>query len=99
MTQASNQARQTLARPRAPHERRLVLLSAAAVLVAGLTWQNGQAQGSKGDAREQRCYLTEQKVEGKNRQCVYRCDDGSAEGANTGREFTCPNVLFKPVKR
>ena len=69
---------------------RLLFLSCTAALLTGLTTPNAMAQGKK---KEMSCKLQSDKVKGKERMCLYVCEDKSLEGRTRKPENTCPSYI------
>jgi hypothetical protein len=55
-----------------------------------LTTPNAMAQGEK---KEMSCKLQSDKVKGKERMCLYVCEDKSLEGRTRKPENTCPAYI------
>lgn len=72
------------------HWVRLLFVSCTALLLASLTTPNAMAQGKK---KEMSCKLQSDKVKGKERMCLYVCEDKSLEGRTRKPESTCPSYI------
>lgn len=69
---------------------RLFFVSLTAALLATLTTPIAMAQGKK---KEMSCKLQSDKVKGKERMCLYVCEDKSIEGRTRKPESTCPAYI------
>jgi hypothetical protein len=68
----------------------LIGMSLTAALLAPLTTPIAMAQGKK---KEMSCKLQSDKVKGKERMCLYVCEDKSLEGRTRKPESTCPSFI------
>jgi hypothetical protein len=65
-------------------------MSLTATLLTTLVTPNAMAQGKK---KEMSCKLQSDKVKGKERMCLYVCEDKSLEGRTRKSEVTCPPYI------
>lgn len=69
---------------------RLLFVLCTATLLTTLTTPSAMAQSKK---KEMSCKLQSDKVKGKERMCLYVCDDKSLEGRTRKPESTCPSYI------
>lgn len=72
------------------HTFSLFSMSLITTLLVTLTTPNAMAQGKK---KEMSCKLQSDKVKGKERMCLYVCEDKSLEGRTRKPESTCPAYI------
>lgn len=65
-------------------------MSLTSALFVALTKPNAIAQDNK---KEMSCKLQSDKVKGKERMCLYVCEDKSLEGRTRKPESTCPAYI------
>jgi hypothetical protein len=68
----------------------LVGMSLSATLLTTLVAPTAMAQAKK---KEMSCKLQSDKVKGKERMCLYVCEDKSLEGRTRKSEGTCPPYI------
>lgn len=69
---------------------RLLFVLCTATLLTTLTTPSAMALSKK---KEMSCKLQSDKVKGKERMCLYVCDDKSLEGRTRKPESTCPSYI------
>lgn len=72
------------------HRFSLLSMSLITTLLVTLATPNAMAQGKK---EEISCKLKSDKVKGKERMCLYVCDDKSIEGRTRKPESPCPAYI------
>lgn len=72
---------------------RLVLLAVTTALLGTLSTPHAIAQNKK---KEMSCKLQSDKVKGKERMCLYVCEDKSLEGRTRKPENSCPSYINSP---
>ena len=72
------------------HTFRWIGMSLTSALFVALTTPNAIAQDNK---KEMSCKLKSDKVKGKERTCLYVCEDKSLEGRTRKPESTCPPYI------
>ena len=83
--------------------RRLLLIVAAGLIIAGLSGCEGapsnvyQTVNQPKKQIEVACHISEQFVEKGIRTCIYKCLDGNPDSATTESQFTCPATIFKRI--